>query len=186
MLPQPMLDTLELDLKRVFEHFIGELARLQVGRANPALVESVRVDAYGTVQPLKAVASVMIPDAKTIQIQPWDRGLLGAIEKGIQAANIGLNPMNDGVVIRINIPPMTEERRKEIVKIIGKYGEEAKIGVRTVRQELINKFDAMQKNKEMTEDEHHAGTKHVQDRVDHYNRQVDDTVRKKEHDVMTI
>lgn len=186
MLPQPLLDNAEELLKKALQHLKDEFSRLQIGRASPSLVEEVRVEAYGTLQPLKSVASVSVPDSKTIQIQPWDRGLLGAIEKGIQMANLGLTPNNDGIVIRINIPPLTEERRKDLVKVVGRYTEESRIAVRNVRQDLNNTFSTMKKNGEMTEDELHNGTKRLQDRVDHYNQEIDEMAKQKEKDIMTV
>ena len=186
MFPQHLIDSADAQMKKALEHLKEEFSKLQVGRATPALVEDVKVEAYGSLQALKAVASVSIPDAKTIQIQPWDRGLLGAIDKGIQIANIGLVPNNDGVYIRINIPPLTEERRKDLVKFVGRYSEEAKIGIRNVRQETNNTFNTMKKNSEMTEDEVHGGTKKLQDIVDSYNKEVDEMSKKKEQDIMTV
>lgn len=186
MFPQHLLDTADIQMKKAVEHLKDEFGKLQVGRANASLVEDVKVDAYGSLQPLKAVASVSIPEAKTIQIQPWDRALLGAIEKGIQIANIGLTPNNDGVYIRINIPPLTEERRKDLVKVVGRYTEEAKIGIRNVRQDTNNTFNTMKKDSEMTEDELHGGTKELQNRVDAYNQEIDSMSKKKEQDIMTV
>jgi len=175
----------ELMIKAV-SHLKDEFSRLQVGRASPALVEEVRVDAYGSLQPLKSVASVSVPDAKTIQIQPWDRGLLTAIEKGIQMANIGLMPNNDGIVIRINIPPLTEERRRELVKVVGRYAEEGKIAVRNVRQDVNNTLNAMKKESEITEDEYFGATKELQVFVDHANNEIDAMAKRKEQDIMTV
>lgn len=186
MFPQHLIDSADAQMKKALEHLKEEFSRLQVGRATPALVEDVKVDAYGSLQPLKSVASVSIPDAKTIQIQPWDRGLLGAIDKGIQIANIGLVPNNDGVYIRINIPPLTEERRKDLVKVVGRYSEEAKIGVRNARQDTNNALNSMKKNSEITEDELHGGTKKLQDIVDTYNKEIEEMSKKKEQDIMTV
>ncbi len=186
MFPQHLIDDADSQMKKAVEHLKDEFAKLQVGRASPALVEDVKVDAYGSLQPLKSVASVSVPDAKTIQIQPWDRGLLMAIEKGIQIANIGLVPNNDGVYIRINIPPLTEERRKDLVKVVGRYSEEAKIAVRNVRQDTNNTFNTMKKNSEMTEDELHGGTKKLQDSVDASNRAIEEMSKRKEQDIMTV
>lgn len=186
MLPQPLLDSADQLMAKAVSFLKDELAKLQIGRANPSLVEDVRVEAYGTVQSIKAVASVSIPDARTVQIQPWDRGLLQAVEKAILIANLGLTPTNDGIVIRINIPPLTEERRKDLAKMVGRYAEDGKIGVRTARQDIVNTLDAMKKDKEMTEDEFHAGVKKVQDRVDHYNSEIESMAKRKELDIMTV
>ncbi len=186
MFPQHLINDADALMKKALEHLKDEFAKLQVGRATPALVEDVKVDAYGSLQALKAVASVSVPDAKTIQIQPWDRGLLGAIEKGIQIANIGLTPNNDGVYIRINIPPLTEERRRDLVKVVGRYAEEAKITIRNLRQETNNTLNTMKKNSEITEDELHGGTKELQLHVDKHNLEIESMSKKKEQDIMTI
>jgi ribosome recycling factor len=161
MLVEPIIRILDENIKKAVDHLHDDYSSLQVGRASAALVERVVVDSYGTTQPLKAVASITVPDAKTIQIQPWDRGMLAAIEKGIQLAEIGLNPQNDGIVVRLNVPPLTEERRRELTKIVSKMAEEAKIGVRNVRHEAMEQVKKAQKANEITEDQQKHAEKEI-------------------------
>ncbi len=181
-----ILNDAEKGFEKVLHHLKEEYSRLQVGRASPMLVEHVMVDVYGSVQPLKAVASVNIPDAKTIQIQPWDRGTLGAIEKGITMADLGLNPVNDGVCIRISIPPLTEERRVQLTKTVKKLAEDSKIVIRNERQDVHNNFKKMRTDNALTEDEMHGADKRLQDKVDKVNKDIDELSKAKEKDVMTI
>src|SRR5579883_641461 len=142
----------ESEMKKVIEHLKTEFSHLQVGRASASLVENIMVEAYGSHQPLKGLAHISVPDAKTIQIQPWDKSTLQPIEKAIQIANLGLTPSNDGIVIRINIPPLTEERRRELTKVVNKLAEDARIGIRHARQTVMDKIRAQEKAKEISED----------------------------------
>lgn len=183
---EQILKNLDEGLKKAIEHLHDEYASLQIGRASAALVERVMVDSYGTSQPLKAVASITVPDAKTIQIQPWDRSMLAAIEKGIQLAEIGLNPQNDGVVVRLNVPPLTEERRRELTKVVGKMAEEAKIGVRNVRHEAMEQLKKAQKANEITEDQQKHGEKETQQKIDRANEEIEKAAKAKEADVMKV
>lgn len=177
---------LEEQLLKVSDHLKEQYAGLQIGRAGAGLVERVMVDSYGTMQPLKAIASISVPDAKTIQIQPWDRSSLAAIEKAIQMSDIGLTPQNDGIVVRLNIPPLTEERRKELAKLVHKMAEEAKISVRAARQTAMDKVKSMQKASELTEDQLKTSEKRIQEKVDHTNSGIDESAREKEADVMKV
>lgn len=183
---ESILKTLDELLKKTVEHLHGDYAGLQIGRASAALVERVMVDSYGVMQPLKAVASITVPDARTVQIQPWDRGMLAAIEKGIQLAEIGLNPQNDGVVVRLNVPPLTEERRRELSKIVGKMAEDAKIAVRNVRHDAMEQIKKAHKATEITEDQQKHGEKEVQLKVDKTNAEIDEAAKAKEADVMKV
>jgi len=171
---------------KAIDHFKQELGGLRTGRANPALVENVMVESYGSKMPLTHIASVSIPDAKTIAIQPWDKGNIGPIEKAIQAANIGLNPVNDGMLIRLSIPSMTEERRKEMVKLLGQISEKAKIAIRNVREEIIKEFKKQQEEENLTEDDLSGMKKDLQEVVDKYNEQVKEITAAKEKEIMTI
>lgn len=180
------LNDADKEFMKAVSHLKDEFARLQVGRASPMLVEHVMVDVYGSAQPLKAVAGVNIPDAKSIQIQPWDRGTLAAIEKAIIAADLGLNPVNDGVCIRINIPPLTEERRVQLTKTVKKLAEDARISVRNGRQDAHNHFKKLKADSQITEDDVHGADKRLQDKVDKVNKEIDDLTKAKEQDVMTI
>lgn len=183
---QDSITTAEQEFQKTLTHLKNEYARLQVGRASPALVEDLKIEAYGSFQPLKSLGSVTIPDPKTLQIQPWDRGILGNIERTIQSANLGLNPINDGRVIRIPMPPLTEERRKELVKLVHQMAENAKITIRTARGVAHSAFKTMEEHKEISEDERRLAEKHLQEKVDKANKDVEETAKKKEQDIMTI
>lgn len=180
------IDAANQEFQKVLVHLKSEFARLQIGRATPALVEDLKVEAYGSMQPLKGLASISVPDPKSLQIQPWDRGILGAIEKAIQAANLGLSPVNDGRIIRLPMPPLTEERRKELVKVIHQMAEQAKISIRTARGTAHGAFKTMEEGKEITEDERRLSEKHLQEKVDAANKETEELAKKKEQDIMTI
>lgn len=186
MTPFDLLSQSEQAFQKALEHLRTQYASLQIGRASAALVEEIKVEAYGTVQPLKSVASIVIPDARTIQIQCWDKSLMHDVEKALQIANLGINPVNDGVFIRLNIPPLTEERRKDLVKVVHRYSEDARIAVRTERQQILNKLDSMKKSKEISEDDFHGSSKKLQEKVDAVNKQIDEVAKKKEQELMNI
>ena len=161
----------------------GDLAKLRTGRASTALLEPVHVDYYGSNVPVNQVANVTTPDARTIQITPWEQGTIGAIEKAILAANIGLTPQNDGKVIRISLPPMTEERRKEMVKILKKMGEEAKVAIRNQRRDAN---ELVKKDKSIPEDESKKQMDVIKKKTDEKVAEVDKIVAAKEKEIMTI
>jgi len=174
------------EFNKILEHLKDEFTRLQIGRASSALIENIGVELYGSNQPIKAVASISIPDPRTIQIQPWDKGSLSHIEKAIVGVGIGLNPINNGVSVIINIPPLTEERRADLVKLVNKYAEDARISVRTARSDAIQVFKKMKTDGDLTEDDWYEAEKKLQVRVDEYNKKVEELAAQKEKDVMTI
>jgi len=174
------------EFAKILEHLKGEYARLQIGRASASLVEGVMVDAYGAKQALKGLANISIPDARTIQIQPWDKSLLSAIEKAVQASDLNLNPVNDGVVVRLNLPALTEERRKELVKVVSRMAEEARISVRNIRQKAHDKGKEREKSKQATEDQFKSFQKKLQEKVDAVNLEIEKISKNKENDVLTI
>lgn len=176
----------EAEMKKVVEHLKTEYSHLQIGRASAALVEGVMVEAYGSHQSLKGLAHISVPDAKTIQIQPWDKGTLQAIEKGILMANLGLNPTNDGIVVRINIPPLTEERRRDLTKVVHKLAEDARISVRHARQAVMDKIKGQEKAKEISEDMAKGLEKKLQEKVDFVNKEIETLAKNKEADVMKV
>ncbi|MCA9373930.1 MAG: ribosome recycling factor [Candidatus Gracilibacteria bacterium] len=180
------MNQLKTDLDKVVSHLQDEYSRLQIGRASATLVEQVEVDVYGSKQPLKAVASISVPDAKTIQIQPWDKANLGPIEKAIQVSDINIAPVNDGVVVRLNIPPLTEERRRDLTKVVHKLAEDARISVRTARQKVHDEIKSQQKNGDLTEDDAKGADKKLQEHVDKVNQTIEEMAKKKETDVMTV
>ncbi|MDQ7032020.1 MAG: ribosome recycling factor [Desulfonauticus sp.] len=163
-----------------------ELNKLRTGRASTSLVENLKVDYYGTPTPLNQLASISIPDSRTITIQPWDKGAFSAIEKTIQTSDLGLNPVNDGKIIRISLPPLTEERRKELTKVAKKYGEEAKVAIRNIRREMNESLKKMKNNKEITEDEFHRAQEKVQKITDEYISKVDKIIADKEKEIMEL
>lgn len=176
-----LLTEFQHGVKKTLDHLHLEFSKLQTGRANASLVEHIGVDAYGQRMEMKAVASISVQDARSIVLQPWDKSVLGAVEKAIQLANIGVNPVNDGIVIRLNFPPMTEERRSQITKIVHQLAEAAKISVRQERQKIN---DA---TKEIAdEDEKERVQKDLQKMVDDANKAIEDIAKKKEQDVMTV
>jgi len=176
----------EADMKKVVDHLKTEFSHLQIGRASASLVEGIMVEAYGATQSLKGLAHISVPDAKTIQIQPWDKGTLQPIEKAIMMANIGLTPNNDGIVIRINIPPLTEERRRDLTKVVNKLAEEAKISIRHARQGVMDKIKAQEKSKEVSEDVAKGMEKKLQDKVDAMNMDIETLSKNKEADVLKV
>lgn len=172
--------------EKVLEHFHHELSSVRTGRANPALLSTVMVDSYGTKTPLQQVASVTVSDAKTLTISPWDKSQLQEIEKGIIAANLGFMPGNDGNVIRINLPPLTEDRRKEMVKLVGQMAESARIGVRQVREDIMKELKRGESEGDITKDDLVHEQKKLQDMVDSYNSQIKTGSEDKEQELMTI
>lgn len=181
-----ILQEAEKKFKDALDHLHGEYAKLQTGRANAALIEAVMVDSYGSPMPLKGLASISIPESNQIAIQPWDRNQVNAIEKAIVEADLGMNPQNDGVVIRLIIPPLTEDRRKELVKLVHKNAEDSRISIRNARHEALHEWKGMEKEKEISEDELKGYEKSLQEKVDEYNKQIEEAAKHKEQDVMTV
>lgn len=179
----PQMNEMKKLMEKAVEHLRLEFSKLRVGRASATMVDGVRVDVYGSQMTLKEVAALATPDPKTITIQPWDRSLFGEIEKAILAANLGLTPMNDGKIIRINMPPITEERRKDFVKQISKEGEAAKVAIRNIRRDSM---DALKKNKDLTEDDQKRGQDDIQKLTDQFIQEVDKAVDSKTKEVMTV
>lgn len=169
---------------KAIDHLKTEFSKLRVGRASVAMLDGVKVEAYGNAMTLKEVAVLGSPDAKTITIQPWDRSLIGDIERGINAANLGLTPINDGKMVRINMPPLTEERRKEYVKKIKAMGEEAKVALRNVRRQILD--DAKAAKSTMPEDESRRLQDEIQKMTDQYAKDVDQLVESKSKEITTL
>ena len=178
------MGSLKEKLNKVIEYFKGEIVVLRTGRATPALVEDLQVDYYGTKTPLKALASISTPDPRQILIQPWDKGALQPIEKAIQSSQLGLNPVVDGVYIRLNLPQLTEERRKDLIKILGQKAEETKISVRKAREEVLRVVDDAEKKKEISEDEKFRKKQETQKTVDEINKKIEEIVSAKEKEIM--
>lgn len=168
------------------DHLQVEYSKFQIGRANSGLIEDLKVESYGVQQPLKAVASISCPDPRTIQIQPWDRGNLKAIETAIQISGLNLAPINDGTCVRINIPPLTEDRRKDLTKLVHKLAEDARISIRNARQTAHDGFKKSNNDKEISEDEMHVANKKLQDEVDNVNKEIEALAKAKDQDIMTV
>ena len=184
------MDTIKSDGQKRMEGAVAnldkEFGKLRTGRASTALVDGIVVDYYGTPTPVNQLASVSTPDARTLTIQPWDKGAFAGIEKAIMNSDLGLNPTNDGSMIRISIPPLTEERRKEIVKVAKKNTEDAKIAIRNVRRDMNDSFKKLLKDKEITEDDQRQGQDEVQKMTDKFIKQCDEALTVKEKEIMEI
>lgn len=163
-----------------------EFSRLRTGRASVTLIEPLMADYYGNPTPVGQIASLSTPDARTITIQPWDKAAFGAVEKAILKSDLGLNPVNDGKLIRISIPPLTEERRKELVKIAKKFTEEAKVAVRNVRRDLNEVLKKLQKDKDITEDEQRKLEAEVQKLTDDTIKKCDESFSAKEKEILAL
>lgn len=173
----------ELEMDDAVQTLARRVAKIRTGKASPALLDSVRVEYYGAPTPLKQLANVGVPEPRLLTVAPFDRGTLGDIERAIQAADLGLNPSNDGNVIRVPIPELTEERRREMSKTCREYGEQGKVAVRKARQQAN---DAIKKNDEMTEDESRAAKDEVQKLTDRFCDDIDKVVKEKEAEIMEI
>lgn len=168
------------------DHLHEEYGKLQTGRASAAMIDGVMVDNFGAKTPLKGVASISIPESNQIMIQPWNKDQLPSVEKAIVEANLGLNPQNDGIAIRITIPPLTEERRKDLVKTVHRLAEDARVSIRQDRQDAHNKIKQLKKDGDITEDDVKRLEKDLQDIVDEFNEHIEASAKKKEEDVMKV
>lgn len=176
----------EEKMTKTISVFEENLAEIRAGRANPAILNKVMIDYYGTPTPINQVAGISVPEARMIVIQPWDASILKEIEKEILKSDIGINPNNDGKVIRLAFPELNEERRKEIVKDIRKMAEEAKVAVRSIRREAIDEAKKLQKNSEISEDDLKVTEDKIQKLTDKYIEEIDNVLEKKEKEVMSI
>ena len=176
----------ENKMKKTCDALSTELATIRAGRANTAVLNQISVDYYGVPTPIMQVASVSTPDPRSLLIQPWDGSLLKALEKAILASDLGINPQNDGRAIRLVFPPLTEERRKELVKQTKKYGDEAKVAIRNIRRDAIEKFKKQQKASEITEDDYKVVEKDIQKLTDDFIKELDKICEKKEKELTEI
>ena len=181
-----VFEAAETKMNKTVNALINEYAAIRAGRANPAILDKIAVDYYGVPTPVNQMAAVSVPDARTILIAPWEKSTLKAIEKAIQTSDIGLNPQNDGSSLRLNFPPLTEERRKELVQGVYKYAEEAKVSVRSVRRDAMEKLKDMKKKAEITEDDLKNAEKKMQDLTDKFCKEIDVTASKKDKEIMEI
>lgn len=180
--------TKEFDAKmqKTIDVVTSDFASVRAGRANAAVLDKIAVDYYGSPTPINQVASISSPDPRSLVIQPWDGTLLKAIEKAIQVSDLGINPQNDGKVIRLSFPQLTEDRRKELTKQVRKYAENGKVAIRNIRRDAVDKFKAMQKKSEITEDELKEYEKDLQDVTDKRCKQLDEMTEKKEKELMAV
>lgn len=181
-----ILDDISKQMEKSLQVLKGELARVRTGRASTALLDTVTVDYYGSQSPINQVANVTTPDARTIQVVPWEASLLPAIEKAILAANLGFTPQNDGKVVRISLPPMTEERRKELVKLVKKMGEETKVATRNIRRDGNEQVKKLEKDRKVSEDESKKILDLIQKKTDERIAEVDKVVAAKEKEILTV
>lgn len=180
------MNTAKGKMEKCIKSLEHEFTTIRAGRANPAVLDKVFVDYYGAPTPVNQLAAISVSEARVLVIQPWDAGALKPIEKAIQTSEIGINPTNDGKVLRLVFPQLTEERRKELVKQIKKMGEEGKVTIRSVRRDTMEKFKAMKKNSEITEDDLKNCEKDVQNLTDKFVAEIDKAVAEKEKEIMSI
>lgn len=173
-------------MQKAVDHFQNELKKVRTGRASASLLDDIRVDYYGTPTPLGQIASVNVPDARSIVIQPWEKNLVGEIEKAIRQSDLGLNPNNDGAIIRVPIPPLTEERRKDIVKMCKKDAEESRIAVRNIRRDQMENLKKAEKEEHFSEDDRKRAEDEVQKLTDKHIKMLDDLLAKKEKEIMEV
>lgn len=174
----------EKEMKRSLEVTQKSFAGIRTGRASLSLMEGIQVDAYSTTLPLNQVAALAIPESRLISIAPWDTSLIPAIEKAILKSDLGITPSNDGKIIRLAIPSLTEERRKELVKVIKRLGEEGRVAIRNLRRDANEKLKVQEKQKEISEDDLHKALDHIQELTDRYIEQLEDLLAKKEKEIL--
>lgn len=183
---QKIIDDVKKRMDKVIEQTQKEFATIRTGRANPAILDRVEVEAYGSRMPLNQVAMISVPESRMIVVQPYDKTTIGPIEKAIQIADIGINPSNDGTVIRLAIPPLTEERRKELVKVAKKAAEEMKIPVRNIRRDGNEALKKLEKESAITEDDNKKGQNDIQKLTDQYIAKIDELLAQKEKEIMEV
>jgi len=186
MMVNELLKEAKHKMKKAIQIIRDELSHIRTGRASSALVENIKVEYYGIPTPLKEIANIAIPEADLIVIQPWDKSSVNDVEKAIWKEDLGLTPNNDGTVIRLSIPPMTEDRRKDIVKIVKKETESSKVAIRNIRRDINDKIKKLEKNSEISEDQSKEVFKEVQDLTDHYIKEIDEIYKEKEAEIMKV
>jgi ribosome recycling factor len=185
-LPHEEMKHTEESMHKSIENLKHELMGIRTGKANPGLLEGVRVMYYGQTVPLKQVANIAVPEPRLITIHPWEKAMVPEIEKAIRSSGLGLNPIIEGLVIRLPIPALTEERRKELVKLVKKYGEETRVAIRNVRRDSNERFRKLEKEHKISEDEMHTRQEEVQKMTDRFIKQVDEVIEGKEKEIMEV
>ncbi len=178
--------TAETKMNKSVNNLVGEYAAIRAGRANPGVLDKLTVDYYGSPTPINQVAAVSVPDPRTLMIAPWDKSVLKEVEKAILTSDIGINPQNDGSTLRLQFPPMTEERRRDLSKEISKMGEECKVAIRSIRRDAIDKLKNLKKKNEITEDDEKNGEKKMQDLTDRFVKEIDKLAEAKQKEIMEI
>lgn len=185
-----MIDEIYLEseekMEKTLEATRQQIAKIRTGKASPSILDSVRVNYYGSIVPLKQVAGINVPEVRLIVIQPWEKNLISDIEKAILKADLGLNPINDGNVIRLPIPPLTEERRRELVKFSKKIGEEGKIALRNIRRDANDMMKKAEKEHKVSEDDLHRGQENIQELTHDFIKKIDEILQKKEKEIMEV
>lgn len=185
-----MVDDISKDaeegMKKAIEAFKRELAKVRTGRATTAMLDGIKVDYYGTPTPVNQVATVTVVDARLISVKPWEKNMVAVIDKAIRASDLGINPVADSELVRLPIPPLTQERRKELAKVVGKQTEEARVAVRSARRDAMDMIKDAEKDKQITEDERKQGEKKVQDLTDKHIAQIEDIAKAKEKEIMEL
>ncbi len=183
---QEILKEFEDKMNKTIEVVTSDFASVRAGRANASVLDKIVVDYYGTPTPINQVGTISSPDPRSLMIQPWDKTLLKAIEKAIQSSDLGINPQNDGQVLRLAFPQLTEERRKELTKQVRKYAENGKVAIRNIRRDAMDKLKAAEKKNELTEDDRKQGEKELQDLTDKICKKIDELCEKKEKELMAV
>ena len=183
---QELMNTMKDKMNKSVDVLKGEFSAIRAGRANPAVLDKISVDYYGVPTPIQQMAAVSVSEARVLVIQPWDASTLKNIEKAINTSDLGINPTNDGRVIRLAFPALTEERRREIAKDISKLAENSKVAVRSIRRDALEKFKVMKKNSEITEDDLKNCEKQVQDITDQYCKNIDELAKVKEKEILEL
>lgn len=181
-----ILNDTEDRMQKAVESIRGELTKIRTGKASPALLDTIRVPYYGSNVPIKQVASISTPEPRLISIQPWEKNMIGEIERAIMKSDLGLNPVNDGTILRLPIPQLTEERRKDLVRLCNKLGEEGRISVRNIRRDANDALKKKEKNHEISEDQSHTAMDEVQKLTDVHIEQIDELLKNKEAEIMEV
>ena len=176
----------EEGMKKAVDSFKRDLQKIRTGRANTSMLDGIKVDYYGTPTPVNQVATVQVVDARLITVKPWEKNMIAVIDKAIRASDLGINPVADSELVRLPIPPLTQERRKELAKVVGKQTEEARVAVRSARRDALDLIKDAEKDKQITEDERKKGETKVQDLTDKYIAQVEDIAKAKEKEIMEL
>lgn len=176
----------EEGMKKAVDSFKRDLQKIRTGRANTSMLDGIKVDYYGTPTPVNQVATVQVVDARLITVKPWEKNMIAAIDKAIRASDLGINPVADSELVRLPIPPLTQERRKELAKVVGKQTEEARVAVRSARRDAMDMIKDAEKEKQITEDERKQAEKKVQELTDRYVAQIEDIAKAKEKEIMEL